>query len=211
MRFQLLIFLFSFSIYSANLFYVKGRVYINEKLSGKGTILKNNDVVKTDLKSLAIISTKSGSKIKLDEKSKLTLKDIDKEIEFVDLSLGQAFFNIVKKNILKNNHIKFKVKTNSTVMGVRGTEFFASYGKNNDIWMCVNEGIVTIKAENDSKETSVKKGEGVLVKNGKETSEPRPLPWTKNLNWSMNPSEKDLANKIKIQEAYKDELDYDYD
>lgn len=93
-------------------------------------------------------------------------------------------------------------------MGVRGTEFFVSYGtSNNDTWMCVNEGVVQVDSDK-RKGVNVKAGEGVKV--SKSVSDPKFLPWTKKLNWNFNPK-KDLENKVSIEDAYKDPLNFDYD
>ena len=50
----------------------------------------------------------------------------------------------------------------------------------------------------------------VKIPFGKNTSEPRPLAWTRKLNWSMD-STKDVENKVDIQQAYYDLLNIDYD
>lgn len=96
-------------------------------------------------------------------------------------------------------------------MGVRGTELFASYGTGKDVWMCVNEGIVSVRSKKEKKGTLVKAGEGVVVKKGKWTSKPKPLAWTKKLNWNMDPASGDVVNKVSIESAYSDLLDEDYD
>ena len=96
-------------------------------------------------------------------------------------------------------------------MGVRGTEFFASYGSGKDIWMCVNEGIVSVKSKSENKQTLVNAGEGVVIKKGSGTSKPKPLAWTKKLNWNMDPKVGEVVNKVSIEAAYSDLLDEDYD
>lgn len=98
-------------------------------------------------------------------------------------------------------------------MGVRGTEFFVAHGKKSsgDIWMCVSSGEVVVKAKTEKKATSVKAGEGIVIKGGKETSNPKPLAWTQKLNWNMDPKKGKVENTISIDQAYSDVLDFDYD
>ena len=125
-----------------------------------------------------------------------------------------SLFAKIRKNVGKDTSKgQFRIQTKSAVAGVRGTEFFTSYGtKANDVWLCVNEGLVEVKPADGQKGKSVlvKEGEGIAV-TGKGISKPRPLPWTKNLNWDMDPKSKDLVNKVDIESAYTDLLDQDYD
>ena len=99
-------------------------------------------------------------------------------------------------------------------MGVRGTTFFASFGKkeSTDIWMCVNEGVVGVHSSSEKKGKLVKAGEGVKIANGENTSKPKPLPWTKNLNWKFeSENAEELINKLNIEDAYSNPLDFYYE
>jgi len=198
---------------AGKIFYKRGNLTINKKAGAKNTPVKAGDIIITGKKSLAIIILNNGSKIKLSENTKLKLGKVDDKKTGTSVALlkGNAFFNVIKERLRGKK--KFNVKTRSVSMGVRGTEFFASYGKgkSKDIWMCVNRGKVLIKAKNEKKARLVNAGEGVRVKDGKKTSKPRPLAWTKKLNWEMDPTKGDVKNEINIEAAYTDILDEDYD
>lgn len=210
----ILTFLFSTQVFSAGkIFYKRGSLTINKTKAAKNAEVKAGDILVTGKNSLAIIELNNGSKIKLSESTKLKLGKVDDEKTGTSVGLlsGNAFFNVIKKKLRGKR--KFNVKTRTVSMGVRGTEFFASYGKgkSKDIWMCVNEGKVLIKAKNEKKAKMVNAGEGVRVKDGKETSKPKPLAWTKKLNWEMDPKKGEVKNEINIEAAYTDVLDEDYD
>lgn len=214
---------------AGKVFYSKGDVTITSKdksktaKAKKGLSLELGDVIKAGPKSLAIVYLKGlngGSKIKVNANSEIQVRKIQgmekARKTSVLLRAGSAFVKVLKEDTEAGE--KFILRTRSTSMGVRGTEFFAAYGKSEadgrinsktDVWMCVNEGLVAIKAK-DKKIVEVKAGEGVRVKKGKKTSKPRPLAWTRKLNWAMDPKE-DLVNKVNIEEAYYDLLDQDYD
>jgi hypothetical protein len=175
-----------------------------------GAIISDKSLVKVLPKSLAILKYPSGSRVKLGPNSSLLLS-LKKDSELAQLRSGSAFFQIVKKKLI-NSKPSFEVGAAKASFAVRGTEFFVSYGKSktNDIWMCVNEGLVEAKSG---------KGQAVLVSEGQEVkvdtsdgvSAPKPLPWTKSLNWNMEPDKGELDSGIDISEAYTDFIQKDYD
>jgi len=183
----------------------------------KGAILNIGDIVRTRKGSLAILSLEGGSKLKLNPDSAVTIKSTQKNNEEVFLNKGSAFINVLKSKLKKSAKPKFRLKTKTVSMGVRGTSFFASYGKTQnkkvrkDIWMCVNEGLVEVVNQKSKQKVQVKAGEGIKVEKGDKISEPKPLEWTKKLNWNMDEAKGDLENKVSIEEAYSDPLDEDYD
>jgi ferric-dicitrate binding protein FerR (iron transport regulator) len=179
--------------------------------------VKKNDTITTGARSLAVLKLDDGSNIKINEKSSLSIGKASSTQSLINVQKGSAFFRVLKKNFInqkaKKKKHKFVVKYKTVAMGVRGTEFFVSDGKENssDIWMCVNEGKVVVKSNSEKESTLVKAGEGIVVKNGKKTSSPKPLKWTRNLNWKMDNQKGDLTNKVSIEEAYTDLLEHDYD
>ena len=210
--------LFSFNTFSkGKLLFLKGDVYLNEKKVSQKLELKKKDIIRTGKSSLAVLSLDDGSKIKLNENTSLSIGKASKTQSLIKVNKGSAFFKVLKKNFINNTKNKkkhkFVVKYNSVAMGVRGTEFFVSNGKNksNDIWMCVNEGKVLVKSDTEKKSTLVNAGEGIVVKKGKDTSRPKPLKWTKKLNWKMDNMKGSLENTVSIEEAYTDLLEHDYD
>lgn len=179
----------------------------NEKPLLKGQSLLDGDRVVTQASSLALIRLKDGSHLKLGSDSEVVIQP--PRSKGVRLEKGSLFAK-VRKSMEKKQQQQFKVRTKSAVAGVRGTEFFTSYGtKEDDVWLCVNEGSVEVTSKG-FQPVLVRQGEGISV-TAKGVSQPKPLPWTKKLNWNMNPESKDLENKVDIESAYTDLLDQDYD
>lgn len=210
---------FSLNIFGATVgkvIFTKGTVKINSKTIKKGHKLKANDTISTGKKSLAVIKLNDKSTIKLDKNSQIKVTSIVDKLKptKVQLSIGSAFFNVLKKKqVDRTKPAKFQVRTKSAAMGVRGTTFFVSaQGKANnyDTWMCVKEGLVEAKRANSKNTVMVKTGEGVKLAKNEKIESPRPLPWTQGLNWEFN-TDKDIENKVDISNAYKDLLDEDYD
>lgn len=216
----LILFFFIFSplafSMTGKVLFIKGEVRdLKNKDIKKNQVVNIGDFIITGKKSLAVIQLPQGNKVKVGESSKLKVSKLpkDKKKGSTTLSLfsGNAFIKVLKGKLLKGQKSKLTLRTRTTAMGVRGTEFFASYGSGDDVWMCVNEGVVAVKANTEKKSTMVKAGEGIVVKKGTSTSKPKPLAWTKKLNWNMDPKSGKLANKVSIEAAYSDLLDEDYD
>lgn len=211
------VFLFTLVLLTPNILakgtivHARGDVKVDGKKAEKGTYIPLKSRIETGANSLAVISFEGGSTVKLNEQSRLYLTKDDASKKKTNLALlkGSSFFKKLVKT--KNNGGLF-VKARNVSMGVRGTQFFVGYGKKKeeDVYMCVNEGKVVIKGEDQKKATLVKAGEGVVVAGGKKSSTPKPLPWTKNLNWNLDP-EKELENKASIEESYSDPLEKEYD
>jgi hypothetical protein len=111
-----------------------------------------------------------------------------KEGTVIDLVKGAVVAFITKKT--------FQVRSQNTVFGVRGTQFFVSTSDGDSSWMCVQEGVVNVtKAE---KSVNVPAGKGVFV-DAKEISEPKAYEWTKGINWKMDPIDGELDHEIKLK------------
>lgn len=193
------------------LVFVKGNVKLGKNQVKKGAIFKNGQTLVVSKGALAIAKFENGNTLKVNENSEVQLTKLakkEKEKTLFRLLKGSSFFN---KDKAAKGHLVIKAK--NVAMGVRGTTFFVSYGqkKSEDVYMCVKEGRVIIKAPGDKKAVAVNAGEGVRVSNADKTSAPKPLPWTKNLNWKLSPKEKDLVNKATIEESYSDITTRDYD
>ncbi len=166
-----------------------------ESKAAVGAPVKAGDLFKTGAKSIVIIAMDGGAEFKLNEKSELSIPE--KEENVLALNKGSVFSKIPKQKQTQ----KFKIRTATAVMGVRGTHFFTSYGpegKAADIWMCVQEGIVDVTSLKGNKTVTVKEGEGILVPVGKDVTAPKRYAWTKELNWNMDPAAGKVENEIKI-------------
>ncbi len=200
---------FAFS-FSAKFLHLKGEVKLNGKIVKKHTTkIKRPYLVETGAKSLAVIKV-DDSTLKINENSTIDLSKMGSQTPSTELKRG-SLFSFIKKSVNKKQRNSFSLKAKGVAMGVRGTAFFASYGKEGDVWMCVNEGKVAVTNDGFKKEIIVNAGEGIVAKPGKSVSTPKSLPWTKKLNWDYDPEKGNLENTVKIQEAYTDILDFDYD
>lgn len=198
--------------------YVKGVIKIKQGKkqanATKGQRFLNKSIIQSGKGALAVISLIDGSKIKLSENSKIIISIAPKRPTQVGIFKGSSFFNVLKSKVISKD--KFIVKTKNAALGVRGTQFFVSYGKednnkSSDAWMCVNEGLVRVTPKDSSKSVEVKEGQGVHIKDSKSVSNPRALAWTRNLNWKFDSTNGELENKVNIEDAYSDPLDQDYD
>jgi ferric-dicitrate binding protein FerR (iron transport regulator) len=108
----------------------------------------------------------------------------------------------------------FEIRTETTVAGVRGTEFFMSYGRlieeNPDIWLCVNMGVVEVAVEGRDETVSVEAGEGITIPGGERLTDPRFYEWTTELNWNTDPEAGSVMDETDLDGAYADLLDQDY-
>lgn len=218
MRFILILFLLINTSFANTGFIraLKGEVYINDNLAKKNQRLNNEDIISTKVNSIAVVTLNDQSTLKINENSSVSVNNLAKDQlpTQVTLKLGSVFINVYKDLTKKITGPKFILKTSLVAMGVRGTTFFASFGKkdSNDIWMCVNEGEVSVKSSLENEEKLVKSGEGVKIFKGEKTSTPKPLPWTKNLNWNyQSENTEDLINKVNIEEAYSNPLEFNYE
>ncbi len=161
-----------------------------------GAKVGSGDSVKTGKDSLAMLLMSDGAVIKINEKSEHQVpKEAEKELT---LKAGSIFSKIPKQA----QEQQFRIRTPSAVIGVRGTQFFTSFGQDDktkaDVWMCVNEGSVEVTSTANQKKVLVHEGEGVLVPDGKDVTPPKKYEWTKGLNWKMDPKDGDLVNRSTI-------------
>lgn len=179
----------------------------------RGSVLPVGTRLRVGPKGLVVLKGDDGSVVKLTEGAALEISKLDPlqagGQTVYSLVKGAAFFNFPK---IKNR--KSGVRTKTVSFGIRGTEFFVSHGTSkhdDDVWMCVNEGLVAVDTAKTSKEVLVKAGEGVRIQAGQKVSNPKVLPWTKKLNWKTDEADGSLDNTVSIEEAYASPLDMDID
>jgi ferric-dicitrate binding protein FerR (iron transport regulator) len=198
--------------YTAKITYMSGDVQVGTKdhyiKATPNQVVQAHQFVKTGKNSTAIITTDNDSQLKLKDLSELELSDPTKSEVFL---YSGALFSKIKK--AQDTH--FKVRTKTAVMGVRGTQFYTSYGveekQKQDVWMCVNEGLVAVETADEKTPVMVKEGLGVFVPTGKKVTEPKPYAWTKELNWNMDPNKGDVVDHTEIKAAYGNLIKYNYD
>lgn len=173
-----------------------------------GMDLMEADTIHTGADGLAIISVDGRADLKMRENSVLTLSDIG-EVITVDLDQG-GLFSRVRSAVGRN----FNVRAQTVVAGVRGTEFFVAYGRTvedaPDIWLCVNDGAVDVEVPGGDP-VVVNAGEGINILSSDRITEPRFYPWTRGLNWNVDPDAGPVVDDTDLDAAYSDLLDQDYD
>jgi hypothetical protein len=195
--------------------FVDGEVWI-ESSDGRqtadfGSIVELGDLLVTGTDGVVIVSLGDGARIKLRENSRVEI-GINETTPSVGLEQGGLFAQVRR---IGGRQTRFEVTTPTTVAGVRGTEFFAAYGRTiedrPDLWLCVNEGAVEVAVRQTGSTTIVEEGEGVNVLNGTRTTDPRFFPWTQDLNWNFDPEQGEVRDNTDLNGAYSDLLDQDYD
>ena len=205
-----LVFLSVSAFAESNILFKKGEILLNGSALKDRPNIKVGDLIETKENSLILIKFETGSTLKINANSKVEVQKIEKKTKksLISLLKGSSFFRLDPK--VKG---KLNIKTKNASVGVRGTEFFVSYSKNDSVFTCVHKGSIWVSADQNKmkmKATIVKEGEGLSVSKDERVSKPRFLPWTKNLNWSLDPSDKDLENSAKIDESYLNTLEEDY-
>lgn len=167
------------------------------------------DILETGRDSLLIIQLNSRGALKLKENTILILETAGKDTSII-LSRGSVFSKVTR---LVNG--SFSVRTLSMVAGVRGTEFFVAYGRTvetePDIWLCVNEGSVDVVLTRTGESVIVREGEGINILSGRKLTDPVFYPWTKELNWNIDPDTGPVVDTSSLDSAYEDLLDQDYE
>lgn len=180
-----------------------------------GMTINTGDTVITGERSLAIIAFSRGSQVKLRHNTRLRIAgemEAGKESPSLFLQSGSVFSKILKRNPGEG----YRVHTNTVVASVRGTEFFFSFGKgensSRDLWLCVNSGKVLVSdIAGRQAPVTVAEGQGILINRGTGITPPREYPWTRNLNWNMDPDRGPVVDDTDLNSAYTDLLNQDYD
>lgn len=167
-----------------------------------GDLMKLGQTIRTAADSTAIVVYPDKSILKLNPNTTITLATETQ----AELKSGAVFAKVPKLD-----HPHFTIKTPTAVAGVRGTQFFTTYGDNNDGWLCVKEGAVEVTPIGNLKPVVVKEGLGIVFKPGKEIAAPEKYKWTEGLNWNMDEKSGDIMDKTSPKSVYKSFLKYNYD
>jgi hypothetical protein len=193
--------------------YTYGRVLVHrnpEVLPAEiGMPVGEGDVIETTGEAMAVISLVDGAEIKLRENTTLALDSLGRKVS-VRLTSGSVFSR-VNRNLLSG----FAVETETAVMAVRGTEFFVAYGRKidryRDVWVCVKTGSVEAAILETRDTLIVEQGKGINIVGGTNLTSPQRYPWTRKLNWNMDPASGTVEDRTNLEQAYSDLLDQDYD
>jgi ferric-dicitrate binding protein FerR (iron transport regulator) len=174
-----------------------------------GDAVGPGDVIVTGPRSMAVIDLTNSTTLKLKEKTTLAIDSIG-DATAVRLTAGGVFTSIARKLTGR-----FSVNTQTAVAGVRGTEFFMAYGKTidakPDVWLCVNSGAVEVSIPDTGQTVIVPKGLGINIVGGATITPPKSYPWTRKLNWNIDPRSGTVDDRTSLEQAYSDLLNQDYD
>ncbi|MFZ5629060.1 MAG: FecR family protein [Spirochaetota bacterium] len=205
---------FAFAGEAGKITFLSGQVDVD---SGKGwqkanlgATLNESDKIRTGSRGTALINLKSGAVLKMKSDSQIILSQVGNATT-VDVEAGALFSKVGKRG----NGQSFRIRAQTMVAAVRGTEFYFSYGKKKkakaDLWLCVNEGQVNVTDSATKSEVDVNAGEGIVIPTDKQIPKPRAYTWTKKLNWNMDASQGPVEDKTDLKGAYKDLLRNNYD
>lgn len=179
--------------------YQKGEVEITRSGKPVGPPIQTGDEIKVKKGGLLVLKN---------EKIVLKIMQNTQIRPYLDKD-GSSVVNLVKGAIFsKVNKTPFKLRMNSTTMGVRGTQFFAQKIDVSNAWMCVNEGIVNVSNSHKDDSVDVPAGQGVFIEE-KVFSKPKAFKWTQGINWKMTPDEGELDQDLKLEKY--DPLNHFYD
>lgn len=205
---------FLFAAEAGKITFLTGQVDID---SGKGwqkaslgSTLNESDKIRTGSRATVLINLKSGAVLKMKSDSQIILSQVGNATT-VDVDAGALFSKVDKRS----NGQSFRIRAQTMVAAVRGTEFYFAYGKKKkakaDLWLCVNEGQVNVTDSATQSEVNVNAGEGIVIPTDRQIPKPRAYAWTKKLNWNMDASQGPVEDKTDLKGAYKDLLRNNYD
>ncbi len=138
---------------------VRGEVKLNEDDAKVGMVVQNRDVVKTQ-KGKAQIQLFDKTTIQIGKNSIFEISDYKKNRT---LSVPQGLFSVVTGKMRRFEKSKFKLKTKTSTIGIRGTHFGGSVSKNSETMFCL-DGSIIISLSDEVIE--LQKGEMIKVENG---------------------------------------------
>ena len=198
---------------SGRIVYLEGDVAVlsggDSRSAQIGDAIQQGDTVSTAALSLAVLDLANGTTVKLREKTTLAIDTLG-DSAAVTLKAGGVFTSIA-------HHLvgTFDVKASNAIAGVRGTQFFVAYGRTidamPDLWLCVQEGSVQVDLPTAGQTVVVPAGRGITIVGGARLTVPRRYPWTRKLNWNVDPAAGSVVDRTSLDDAYLDLLNQDYD
>jgi len=79
------------------------------------------------------------------------------------------------------------------------------------VWLCVNSGAVEVAIPHTGQTVVVKQGLGINIVGGERITSPKRYPWTRKLNWNIDPGSGTVDDRTSLEQAYSDLLNQDYD
>lgn len=134
-----ILFLLPFYGHTGEVVFIRGEVLLktpttkDKILLKKGDFVKDNSLVYTSKKGFARIKFEDNSMISIAPSSKILLKEKTSiKPRVLDLIIGQISGSFSKsRNFVEGHKHKLYIETSSAVLGVRGTQFVATYNDKN--------------------------------------------------------------------------------
>ncbi|MFA5098582.1 MAG: FecR domain-containing protein, partial [Candidatus Margulisiibacteriota bacterium] len=159
----------------------EGKVEYQKKMSSRwlpcaiGTVLGQDDNLRTKLNSKAEIGIDDNTTIIVEENTIININELYKSDEQGDQSSLKLLLGKVRakvKRVLKKTE-KFEVKTPTSVAGVRGTDFSVLYNMMGESLFSCHEGSVMVRSlVQKNQETLVEKNMEVAVDSSGNVAEP---------------------------------------
>lgn len=119
---------------------LRGKATLDGKELHEGDAVNAGEVVGTGERSMVRILLESGVAMQIGPASEVRLEE-EKKIPVADLLRGELLSSIRKGS----GELKYRVRSKSVSMGVRGTTFFVKTSSRGRTFLCVCEGKVEVK------------------------------------------------------------------
>ena len=146
-----------------------------------------DDIIKTNDNSFCVLSFPEGSKLKIDQNSKVKIEKLSFLVDGIEsddttlyLMSGKLLLNIFKKS----NGDDFQIKTSVAAIGVRGTEFLTSL-EDDELWIGAEEGLLEVTTPTGEK-GFLEAGKGLVVEKKSGFTEPKSYDWVKNAKYGSD-------------------------
>ena len=131
-----------------------------------GDFLEENDMLKTEADSYCEIQFGDTAVVRVQENTEIAMRTIYLSADEANINVDMDFGGVLCKVQKLTGNEQFKVKTQTAVCGVRGTEFSVKSSKDKKTVLAVKEGAVAVLPSNvnveELKEKVEDKGEEVL-------------------------------------------------
>ena len=152
-----------------------------------GDPLGPGDVIVTGPKSLAVIDLANGTTLKLKEKTTLAIDSIG------DVDRGHAHRRGRLHDHRPEAHragSRCRPRPPSRACAARSSSSRTgrTIDAKPDVWLCVNSGAVEVAIPETGQTVVVKQGLGINIVGGEKITSPKRYPWTRKLNWNIDPA-----------------------
>ena len=187
---------------------IKGEVYIyrdsKELLARIGSILELKDTIKTQAKSKAIVLFNDKTSITVGKKSTMSIEKYVFNLSKPKKSkatfrFGQGVFRTISGKIGKLNRKKFKVKTQTASIGIRGTNFIVKVSPAGDMQIGVQEGGVYFVPTGSTTAVNVDKGFKVSIAKGAKSFKTEPMKADDELQSDVDEKDMKKEKKAKVE------------